>query len=65
MEELAEGLSFVERYPGRAVVSVDTDKMAVSAAVAYLAGLVEVSDLNVESATMDDIVVGLYREYKI
>lgn len=63
--ELHEGLSFGESYPGHTVLSVDTEKMTVSDAIAYLAGKVEVMDFSVESATMDDIVVGLYREYSI
>lgn len=65
LSELSAGLSFVESYPGHTVLSVDTEIMTVSDAIAYLAGKVEITDFSVESATMDDIVVGLYREYRI
>lgn len=65
IDGLQSGLSFVESYPGHSVFSVDTSIMTVSDAIAYLAGKVEVVDFSVESATMDDIVVGLYREYRI
>jgi ABC-type uncharacterized transport system, ATPase component len=65
INELAKGLSFVEQYSGRAVLSVDTDILSISAAVAYLAEKVELNDFSVDSATVDDVVVGLYKEYKI
>jgi ABC-2 type transport system ATP-binding protein len=39
--------------------------MPVSSAIAYLAQKVEINDFSVDSITMDDLVVELYKEYKI
>jgi ABC-2 type transport system ATP-binding protein len=63
--ELCNGLAFVKKYSGRAVIAIDTDVISISAAVAYLADSVELNDFSVDSVTVDDVVVGLYKEYKI
>lgn len=63
--ELCPGLTFVEKYSGRAVISVDTDIVSISKAIAYLAERVEINDFTVDSVTVDDVVVGLYKEYRI
>ncbi|WP_291580071.1 ABC transporter ATP-binding protein [Clostridium sp. UBA6640] len=65
INELAKGLTFVEKYSGHAVVSVDTEIISISSAMSYLAEKVELNDFSVNSATVDDVVVGLYKEYKI
>ena len=63
--ELCPGLTFVEKYSSRAVISVDTEIMSISKAIAYLAERVEINDFTVDSVTVDDVVVGLYKEYRI
>lgn len=65
INQLPEGLTFVERYSGRAVIAIDTEVLTVSAAIAYLAGKVDLHDFSVDSVTVDDVVVGLYKEYRI
>jgi ABC-2 type transport system ATP-binding protein len=65
INQLPEGLTFVERYSGRAVIAIDIELLTVSAAIAYLAGKVELHDFSVDSVTVDDVVVGLYKEYRI
>lgn len=65
ISELCHGLSFVKKYSGRAVIAIDTDVISVASAVAYLAASVELNDFSVDSVTVDDVVVGLYKEYKI
>lgn len=65
INELTKGLAFVEKYSGHAVVSVDTKIISISSAMSYLAEKVELNDFSVNSATVDDVVVGLYKEYKI
>lgn len=65
INELTKGLAFVEKYSGHAVVSVDTEIISISSAMSYLAEKVELNDFSVNSATVDDVVVGLYKEYKI
>lgn len=65
INELTKGLTFVEKYSGHAAVSVDTEIISISSAMSYLAEKVELNDFSVNSATVDDVVVGLYKEYKI
>jgi ABC-2 type transport system ATP-binding protein len=65
INQLPEGLTFTERYSGRAIIAIDTEVLTVSATIAYLAGKVDLHDFSVDSVTVDDVVVGLYKEYKI
>lgn len=65
IDELTDGLSIIEKYSEHAVLSIDTNIMPVSSAIAYLAQKVEINDFSVDSITMDDLVVELYKEYKI
>lgn len=62
---LPPGLEFVEKYSSRAVISVDSSIISVSSAIGYLTDQIEVLDFSVNSVTVDDVVVGLYKEYKI
>lgn len=63
--ELCSGLTFAEKYSSRVVISVDTEIVSISKAIAYLAERVEINDFTVDSVTVDDVVVGLYKEYRI
>jgi len=65
IEELPKGLSFIEKYSSHAVISVDTEIIGISSAISCLTERVEIVDFTVNSATVDDVVVGLYKEYKI
>lgn len=65
INELPQGLCFVEKYSSRAVISIDTDIVSVSAAIGCLTQQVEIIDFSINSVTVDDVVVGLYKEYKI
>ncbi len=65
INELPQGLSFVEKYSSRAVISIDTDIISISTAIGYLTQQVEIIDFSINSVTVDDVVVGLYKEYKI
>lgn len=65
IKELTEGLAFKEQYSGRAVISVDTAVIPISSAITYLASKCDINDFSVDSATVDDVVVGLYKEFKI
>ncbi|MBC8061661.1 MAG: ATP-binding cassette domain-containing protein [Clostridiaceae bacterium] len=65
IKKLCNGLCFVEKYSGRAVISIDPAVISVSSTVAFLANQVEFKDFSVNSVTVDDVVVGLYKEYKI
>ena len=53
------------KYDGRAVVEVDTNVISVSDAIGYLSSKVNINDVQVSLTTVEDVVVGLYKEYKI
>ncbi|WP_160691029.1 ATP-binding cassette domain-containing protein [Clostridium sp. C2-6-12] len=65
LNQLCSGLKLSEKYEGRAVIEVDTDMISVSEAIGYLSSKVNISDVQVSSTTVEDVVVGLYKEYKI
>lgn len=65
LNELTEGLSFKEKYNGHAELYVNTEVISISSAIANLAKKAELKDFSVDSATMDDLVVELYKEYSI
>lgn len=65
LDEVCNGLKIIERYNGRAVVEVDTADISVSQGISYLASKVNIKDIQVSTATVDDVVVGLYREFDI
>lgn len=63
--ELAEGLSFQERLPGRAVVNIDLDIISVREAIGLLSDRTEIRDISITDAKIEDIVVNLYREFHV
>ncbi|HBM79280.1 MAG: ATP-binding cassette domain-containing protein [Clostridiales bacterium] len=65
LNQLPEGMAYVEKYEGHAVIHIDTVEISVSSAISYLAEKVDITDFTVDTATMDDIVVRLYKEYRL
>lgn len=65
LNQICSGLKLSEKYEGRAVIEVDTDMISVSEAIGYLSSKVNINDVQVSSTTVEDVVVGLYKEYKI
>ena len=65
LEQVCNGLKISEKYDGRAVIEVDTNIISVSEAIGYLSSKVNIIDVQVSSTTVEDVVVGLYKEYKI
>lgn len=65
LQELCEGLKFTQRYSGRDVIEVDNSKMSISEAITYLSSKVDLNDVEVSSTTVEDVVVGMYKEYRI
>lgn len=65
LNQLCYGLKLSEKYDGRAVIEVNTDMISVSEAIGYLSSKVNINDVQVSSTTVEDVVVGLYKEYKI
>jgi ABC-2 type transport system ATP-binding protein len=63
--QVCNGLKISQKYDGRAVIEVDTNIISVSEAIGYLSAKVNIIDVQVSSTTVEDVVVGLYKEYKI
>ncbi len=65
LDELPKGVRIIEKYTGHIVISVDTEKISISTVIGILAEKIELIDFSVDSITMDEVVVGLYKEYQI
>jgi len=65
LDKVCNGLIIREKYDGRAVIEVDTSIISVSDSIGYLSSKVNIIDIQVSSTTVEDVVVGLYKEYKI
>ncbi|MEG0306424.1 MAG: ABC transporter ATP-binding protein [Clostridium sp.] len=65
LDQVCRGLTIAEKYNGRAVIEVDTSMISVSEGISYLSSRVNVNDIQVSSTTVEDVVIGLYKEFKI
>lgn len=65
LNNICDGLKILKKYNGRAVIEVDTSKISVSKSIAFLSSIVEINDVEVSTTTVEDVVVGLYKEYNI
>lgn len=65
LKDLCEGLLILEDKSGRASIKVDMNVMTIPEAITYLSYKVNIRDIEVSSADMDDIVVAMYKEYSI
>jgi len=65
LNQVCNGLKISEKYDGRAVIEVDTNIISVSESIGYLSSKVNIIDVQVSSTTVEDFVIGLYKEYKI
>jgi ABC-2 type transport system ATP-binding protein len=59
------GASLLSWSPERAVISVDTEHISVSDAIAQLSQQVELIDVAIESKPIEEVIVQLYKEYQI
>lgn len=62
---LGDGMYIQEQGPGRLVVHIEPGVCSVSEAIAHLSAQVEVLDISVLGISAEEMVAGLYREYKI
>lgn len=60
-----EGMNFKENKDGHAEIIVDTDIVSVSDAISQISCQVELNDISVTRATVEEIVVSLYKEFQI
>ena len=61
----ADGISYLDRNVNRIVYTIDTDVISVSEAVNTLTQGKDVRDISIENTPIDDIIVTIYKEYKI
>lgn len=63
---LCQGLRLLpESTSGQAALGLDAAQLSAADAIRWLSERVEVQDLSVEEMPIDEIVAGLYREYRI
>ncbi len=62
---LPEGMNLVKGVDGHADITVDTDVLSVSAAIAHISAHTEIRDISVTGASAEEMVVSLYKEYEI
>ena len=60
-----EGISITDFSAGRAVLSVDTSIISISDAISLAASAADITDLSVQGETTEELVVELYKEFKI
>ena len=60
-----EGLTPLRDADGHAELLLDTDLLSVSEAVARISAQTEVKDLSVSGESVEELVMSLYREYRI
>ena len=61
----AEGVSYLDRNMNRFVYTIDINLISVSEAVNTLTQGKDVRDISIENTPIDDIIVNIYKEYKI
>jgi ABC-2 type transport system ATP-binding protein len=59
------GLTIRENLQGRALVILDTSLTSVSEAISHLTKTADIRDISVEGASAEEMVVELYKEYRI
>ena len=64
-DTLPKGVTCTERLSERAVLSVDTAVIPVSEVIARLSGEMNIDDLSVSGMGIEELVVNLYRQYRI
>jgi ABC-2 type transport system ATP-binding protein len=62
---LLPGTRMISWSPERAVLSVNTEQVMISDIIAQLSARVELLDVSVEAQPIEEIIVQLYKEYRI
>ena len=60
-----EGLSILKDEHSRAELLLDTELLSVSEAIARISAQAEIKDVSVAGESVEELVVSLYREYRI
>lgn len=61
----SDKLTVVKDMGGHAEIVIDSSEISVSDAIAAVSGAVEIKDISVEGTTVDELVVSLYKEFRI
>ncbi len=59
------GMSHIKNLDGHAEIVIDTDMISVSDAIAQISNQVEINDISITGKTAEEMVVSLYKEFKI
>lgn len=62
---LSPGMRFAEHIPGRAVIEIDPVQITMGEVLSVLSQQTELQDVSVSDTKMEDMVVNLYREFRI
>ena len=62
---LCEGMSLTESREGRLAIELDPDICSVSDAIAHISARAEVLDVSVSGTSSEELVAGLYKEFRI
>ncbi len=65
INNLCEGLVLIEKYNNRIKLELDENILTLAKAIAFLSSKIEILDLEVDTTSIDDIVVKLYEEHGI
>lgn len=63
--KLRQGMTFISNEKQHAVINIDLNNLSVADAISYISSQVEVQDIAVDGPSADEVVAGLYKEYKI
>jgi ABC-2 type transport system ATP-binding protein len=62
---LAPGLDITKNLNGHAEIIINTDEITVSEAIAFISKQVDINDISVAGASAEEMVVSLYKEFRI
>jgi len=65
INEIGNGMSFIKKLDGHAEILIDMDVISVSEAIAKISAQVDIRDISITGTTAEEMVVSLYREFKI
>jgi len=65
IDEIGNGMSFIKKLDGHAEILIDADVISVSEAIAKISAQVDIRDISITGTTAEEMVVSLYREFKI
>lgn len=63
--DIYDKIRLVENTKNRLVVTIDTDEVSVSKALAHLSQSLDIADISVSSPSAEEMVVAMYKEHNI